>query len=228
MIVRKEAQMDSFSGLQEDTYTFFWELAFHNEISWFEENRSRYEAVVKKPLLQLAVELAPTALEVDSEFLVRPAAVVSRIRRDTRYAPVDAPFRDHAYLTYRYPGVRIGESFSLYAEFLRDSYGYGMGMYSDNPPFMDAMRKRILANQEAFLKIIQNRKLRSFVLEGVEYKRPKYPDAPAALQPWLQKKRLYFSYSSKEISRTLHPALLQEIQEGFLALKPLYRFIMGL
>lgn len=220
--------MDSFAGLTEDTYTFFWELAFHNEISWFEENRGRYEEIVKKPLLQLAMALAPTALEVDPDFQVRPAAVVSRIRRDTRYAPIDAPFRDHAYLTYRYPGVRIGESFSLYAEFLRDSYGYGMGMYSDNPPFMNAMRKRILARPEEFLEIIRSRRLKGFVLEGASYKRPKYPDAPEALQPWLNKKKLYFSYSSKEISRTLQPALLQEIEAGFLALKPLYRFIMGL
>lgn len=216
-----------FTGFYEDTYQFFWELAFQNEIAFFEKNKKRYEAVVKKPLLLLAEDLAQTALEVDPGFVVRPAAVVSRIRRDTRYAPVDAPFRDHAYLSYRYPGASLGQSFAMYVEFLRDSYGYGMGIYGDNPQFMAAFRKRALANSARFLSLAPKAES-GFALEGVDYKRAKCPDAPAELLPWLNKRRFYYAYSSKELSKTLDSALVQEVKQGFVMLKPLYRFIMGL
>lgn len=221
--------MDMFQGLSEDTYRFFWELAFHNEISYFEENRKRYEEVVKKPLLLLAAELAETALEIDPNFQTRPSAVVSRIRRDTRFAPVDAPFRDHAFLTYRYPGTRMGDSFVIYIEFMRESYGYGMGIYGDNPPFMAELRKRIIAQPDGFLSLVNAPGMRDhFVLEGVDYKRTKFPDAPKELWPWLNKRRLYYLHSSAELSKTFAPSVAQEIKDGLLLMKPLYRFIMGL
>ena len=30
-----------FQGLNEDTYQFFWEIAFHNEQSFYEANKDR-------------------------------------------------------------------------------------------------------------------------------------------------------------------------------------------
>ncbi len=222
--------MEKFSGLCEDTFRFFWELAFQNEISFFEVNRNRYETVVKKPLLLLAAELAETALEIDKSFQTRPSAVVSRIRRDTRYAPIDAPFRDHAYLSYRYPGMSLGESFVLYVEFLRDSYGYGMGIYSENAPFMAALRKRILERPDTFMTLINQPEFKNtFTLEGTDYKRPKVLDASSELMPWLNKRKLYCAHSSKQLKNTFDAAgLVEECKHGLLAMKPVYRFIMGL
>ena len=76
--------MNKFQGLTEDTYNFFWEIAFQNNQSFFNANRERYKNSVQLPLLQLASELAPSALDIDPAFQVRPSSAVSRIRRDTR------------------------------------------------------------------------------------------------------------------------------------------------
>ena len=32
-----------FQGMTEDAYQFFWDIAFHNEHAFFEENRERYK-----------------------------------------------------------------------------------------------------------------------------------------------------------------------------------------
>ncbi len=84
--------MQAFTGLTEDAYRFFWELAFQNTHAFYEENRGRYEEVVKKPLLLLAEALADTAKQVDPSFNMRPSSVLSRIRRDTRYSKDKPPF----------------------------------------------------------------------------------------------------------------------------------------
>ena len=221
--------MQAFTGLTEETYRFFWELAFQNNHAFYEENRSRYEEVVKNPMLQLARELTETAQEIDPSFNVRPSSVVSRIRRDTRYSKDKSPYRDHSWLAYKYHGMSTGESFVLYAEFERTSYGYGMGMYCPQPQYMADIRKRILARPSRFLELVNdNRLLERFELSGEEYRRPKFPDAPQELQSWLNKRRISFCFSSEELKNTMRPELVDEIKEGFQILKPLYRFIQGL
>lgn len=221
--------MQAFTGLTEDAYRFFWELAFQNTQAFYEENRGRYEDVVKKPLLLLAEALADTAKQVDPSFNVRPSSVLSRIRRDTRYSKDKSPFRDHAWLAYKYQGMPTGESFVLYAEFERTSYGYGMGMYCPQPQYMAEIRKRILTRSGKFLELVHDPKLTGkFELSGEEYRRPKFPDAAKELQPWLNKRRISYCFSSPVLSNTMRPELVDEIKEGFLILRPLYRFIQGL
>ena len=221
--------MHTFQGLTEDAYRFFWEIAFQNEHSFFEENRKRYEKSVKEPMLALADALGEAALEVDPNFNVRPSSVVSRIRRDTRYTKDKSPYRDHAFLSFKYPGAATGESFVLYAEFERTAYGYGMGMYYPLPQFMADARKRMLAQPQKFLEIVNNPAFAErFHWQGEEFKRPRFQDAPEAIRPWLNKRSMSFCFSSPELKNTMKPELVEEVQEGFRLLKPLYRFLLGL
>ncbi len=219
----------TFQGLTEDAYRFFWEIAFQNEHSFFEENRKRYEKSVKEPMLALADALGETALEVDANFNVRPSSVVSRIRRDTRYTKDKSPYRDHAFLSFKYPGAATGESFVLYAEFERTAYGYGMGMYYPLPQFMADARKRMLAQPQKFLEIVNNPAFTErFHWQGEEFKRPRFQDAPEAIRLWLNKRSMSFCFSSTELKNTMRPELVKEVREGYRLLKPLYRFLLGL
>lgn len=219
----------TFPGLTEDAYRFFWEIAFQNEHSFFEENRKRYEKSVKEPMLALADALGEAALEVDPNFNVRPSSVVSRIRRDTRYTKDKSPYRDHAFLSFKYPGAATGESFVLYAEFERTAYGYGMGMYYPLPQFMADARKRMLAQPQKFLEIVSNPAFAErFHWQGEEFKRPRFQDAPEEIRPWLNKRSMSFCFSSPELKNTMKPELVEEVRQGFRLLKPLYRFLLGL
>ena len=221
--------MNEFHGLNEDTYRFFWEIAFQNDRSFFEANRARYKQNVQAPLLALAEQLAPTALEIDPHFNVRPSSVVSRIRRDTRYSKDKSPYRDHAWLGFKPPMQRTSECFVLYAEFERESYGYGMGMYAPDPAMMQRLRERMLAHPERFLELVNAPAFAErFMLSAESYKRERYLDAPERLRPWLNLKRITFCYSSPAVSQTLRPEIADEIREAFLLMKPVYRFLMGL
>ncbi len=221
--------MTEFQGFSEDTYRFFWELAFHNERSFFEANRARYKAVVYEPLRLLTDALAPTVLDIDDSLSTRYTQVISRIRRDTRYSHDKSPYRDHAWLGFRPYGVRTGEGFVIYTEIERESYGYGMGMYAPNTEMMQTFRTRMLARPNTYLALVSEPAFQErFHLEGELFKRPHYPDAPAALRPYLNIRNLSFCFSSKELSRTLSARLTDEVIDGFRLLKPVYRFLMGL
>jgi len=221
--------MPQFQGLTEDTYRFFWEIAFQNEHAFFEANRKRYEETVKLPMYQIVEALSDAVLSVDPALNVRPSAVVSRIRRDTRYTRDKSPYRDHAFLSFKYPGAATGESFVLYAEFERDSYGYGMGMYYPLPQFMAEARRRMLAQPAKFLALVEDPALCArFQWQGEEFKRKQFKDASEALRPWLNKRSLSFCFSSEELKNTMRPGIVDEIREGYILLKPLYRFLIGL
>ena len=218
-----------FAGLTEETYRFFWDVAFHNDIGWFEENRDRYKAAVQRPLQALAAELAPTVRSIDERLNVRPAAVVSRIRRDTRYTKDKSPYRDHAWLGYKLPGSYVSESFVLYCEFERDHYGYGMGMYAPEPTMMAAIRERILARPQKFLSLVGEPSFAgAFAMEGEPYRRKKFTDVPEALSPYLNMRSLSFCFRSDRLENTLKPELLEEIRTAFTMMAPVYRFLMGL
>lgn len=218
-----------FQGFSEDSYRFFWELAFNNSRSFFDANRRRYKTVVYEPLRQLTDLLAPTVSDIDSRLSTRYSHVISHIHRDTRYSRDKSPYRDHAWLGFRLPGVRTGAGFVLYAEFERVSFGYGMGMYAPNTELMQALRAPMLARPQGFLKLIAEPGFAGrFRLEGEAYKRPRYAEAPEGIRPYLNMRSMSFSYSSPELRRTMRPELADEIIEGFLLLKPVYRFLMGL
>jgi len=221
--------MSGFQGLSQETYRFFWELAFHNNAAFFNENRERYKTVVQQPMQALVQELAPLMQQIDPEFDLRPSAVISRIRRDTRYTRDKTPYRDHVFFAFKHKGKTTGESFVIYAEFEREQYGYGMGMYFSQPAIMREMRERILARPSRFLELAEDPAFaQRFMLQGEDYKRMKMPDADQRLQPWLNKKGFSYCYSCKDLKNTMLPSLVDELKQGYTLLKPMYRFLTGL
>ena len=218
--------MPEFNGLHEDMYRFFWELAFHNDPAFFEENRARYVREVKDPLYALALNLLPTALEMDPNFTTKLSGIVSRIRRDTRYSHDKSPYRDHAWLGFRYPGNAVSESFTPYIEFERESYGYGMGMYAPDAKRMADIRARILAAPETFLSLAEDRAFAGkFTVEGESFKRVRYPNENPIIESFLNRRNLSFCYSSPELKRTTRPEILDECRAALQLMTPMYQFL---
>lgn len=221
------ARTNEFTGFTEEMYQFFWEIAFNNHESFYQQNKERYREWVQLPMRALAARLIPTALTIDPDFSTNLNTIVSRIRRDTRYTKDISPFRDHAWLSFRHPGRYLSECFVLYAEFERDHYGYGMGMYGPNPALMNPMRQRMLDEPELFLELVHDPALTSvFEPDGESFKRGRYLDADERLRPWLNRKSLSFSFRCPQLSKTMRPEIADEIIAGFAALKPLYQFLV--
>ena len=218
---------EGFTGFTPETYRFLMELQFYNDKTFFDANRPRYLKEVREPMIRLGEELAPTVQEIDPEFGVIPHKALSRIRRDTRYSKNKLPYRDHAWLSYKRPEEHNSEAMCMYFEIDTKGYGYGMGMYDVNPQLMRPIRARILADPERFLALAEDAKLKKYVLEGKEYKRDRYPEAPERLKKYLNRGGLSWCYYSTELMNTMGIGLAEEVKQAMQDLAPLYRFIMG-
>lgn len=113
-------------------FQFFRDLARHNQKTWMDANRERYQQCVVQPFRCLLEATAPTILQLDSRFDTcgRTGANFSRINRDTRFAKDKTPYRAQMYLrfTAMLPGGR--ESGQLYAGISADTATAGYAIYA--------------------------------------------------------------------------------------------------
>ncbi|MBQ3201519.1 MAG: DUF2461 domain-containing protein [Clostridia bacterium] len=218
----------NFKGFVPDTYRFLMELGFFNEKAFYHANRERCKQVVLDPMRAMALDLTPKALEIDPNFNTRLTTVVSRMNRDTRYTKDKRPYRDHCWLGFRLPNTYISESLCVYFEVEPSGYGYGMGMYGANSELMKPFRARVLADPQRFLDILADPRLQKFKVYGEPYKRDRFPDAPEAVKPYINRKGISWGYFTEDLTKTYEPELFEEVLDAFDAMKPLYRFMQGL
>jgi uncharacterized protein (TIGR02453 family) len=211
-----------------ETFDFLRDLRANNARGWFDAHRAIYTASVLGPLLALVEALAEPMLDIDSAFVVAPAVgkTISRIYRDTRFSKDKSPFRDHMWITFKRPGADWQDAPGYYCEINPDGFSYGMGLYAPTRETMDAFRGVLEKTPAVFHTAMQG--LEEFQVGGESYKRPLNPALPAELQPWYQRKSIYW-YRSGSVDARLTSADFAPFLAGeFARLAPLYAFFRGL
>jgi uncharacterized protein (TIGR02453 family) len=115
-----------------DTFQFFRDLARHNQKTWMDANRERYQECVVRPFRRLLDATAPAVLGLDSRFDTAAAGGrnFSRINRDTRFAKDKTPYRAQMYLKFCAPYQGDGETGELYAGVSAKSVTAGFRIYA--------------------------------------------------------------------------------------------------
>jgi len=116
----------------QDTFRFFRDLARHNQKTWMDANRERYQECVVQPFRRLLEATAPVVLTLDSRFdtAARGGRNFSRINRDTRFAKDKTPYRAQMYLKYAVPIAGDGETGELYAGLSATTVTAGFRIYA--------------------------------------------------------------------------------------------------
>lgn len=218
----------TFEGFSHHTYQFLMQLAFHNEKSYFEAHRDAFERDVKGPFRALEEALRPFILELDGRLRTGPMAI-SRIYRDTRFSKDKSPLRDHMWIGYKPPKCRTSEFFGMFFAITPVGYEYGMGMYSPMPVVMGKLREKMVAAPAAFLALAKDKALNErFTLSRQSFVRPRFHDENKEIQAWLNVRAFDYLFQSDKIERTMQPALVDEIIEGFSIMAPMYRYVHDL
>ena len=166
-----------FTGFSQGAVDFLTDIRFNNNNQFFEANRERYEKLVKAPLRALCEEVAPLVQTIDPRLDTRPGRVMSRIRRDTRFSKDKSPFRDHVWMSWRYPNESRSEGFDLFWGFGPDWYGWGCGMYATDKPVMDALRLHIRREPDEVRALLGAPGIRGrYAVYGESYKKLAVPD----------------------------------------------------
>ena len=76
-----------------ESFQFMKDLWDNNNKSWFDENRKRYEKVLRNPMKELAEDLSGPISIILPEFTGK--VKVSRINNDIRFSPNKPPYKEH-------------------------------------------------------------------------------------------------------------------------------------
>lgn len=220
--------MKAFSS---QTFQFLMENRFHNSREWFLEHKPNYMQYVLEPLQDLVAALSPTMLEIDSSLITEPKVdkTISRIYRDTRFARDKSLFKEHMWITFMRDKKSLHfDPACFFFEITPDHYHYGCGYYQASSAEMGAIRALVLENHPAFAalwRMLERQDI--FVPEGESYKRNRYPEAPAELWPWLNRKNLFFTHRSTDFDLLFSEHLAERVAADFLLLKPAYEFFLA-
>ncbi|MFN4079315.1 MAG: DUF2461 domain-containing protein [Saprospiraceae bacterium] len=143
--------------LTPESLQFLYDLSQNNNRDWFAANKSRYEAVLKKPFERMLEALIDEVLTFDAE-IGRPAArdCVYRIYRDTRFSADKTPYKTHISASITPGGRKTGmDSFPGY--YIHLAYGalmLGGGAYMIDKPQLAQLRRAIAQDPQALQSIL--------------------------------------------------------------------------
>ena len=220
-----------FTGFTDETIQFFLDLRFHNYTDYFHQQHDRYVENVQQLFYSLIEDLAPAMLSVDPRMEVRPYKCLSRIHRDTRFSKDKSPYRDHLWFLFRRAAEPREKSLFYYGEFGPDRLDWGLGIWGENRDVMDMFRKRMEANPDGIMAMIDDMDLpeRHLGLGGSWFKRMPVPEQiPDRLKRWYLSRDMYIGKVDPAYEWAFSDRLKTEMEKDFLAMAPLYQTLRGI
>src|SRR5207249_11599231 len=139
----------------------------HNERAWFEARRAEYEAVVKRPMLELIEELDVRLARFAPEIAGDAKRSMFRIYRDIRFSPDKSPYKTHASCWfYHRDGSRAvgreaggGAGAGFYFQIAPGDSFVGGGMWMPPRDALLKVREAIAEDPKRFAKIATDRRV---------------------------------------------------------------------
>ena len=220
-----------FTGFTEETIRFFLDLKFHNNTDYFHNEHERYVETVQSLFYSFISDLGPDMLKIDPRMEVRPYKCLSRIHRDTRFSRDKSPYRDHLWLLFRREGEPREQSLMYWFELGPGRLSWGMGFWGENRDTLDLFRKRMRANPEGTLGLLDDLKLENhgLMLGGTIHKRMEIPpEIPQRLKRWYCTKEMYIEKINPDYQMVFSDRIVKEVRKDYIAMSPLYRLLKGL
>jgi uncharacterized protein (TIGR02453 family) len=126
--------------LSRELFAFLAELRRHNNREWFNENKDRYLAEVRDPVLAFIASLAPGLAGVSRHISVDPrpsGGSMMRIYRDTRFSRDKTPYKTNVGIHFGLKAPRDFEAPGYYLHLEPGHVFMGAGIWH---PGADALR----------------------------------------------------------------------------------------
>jgi len=127
-------------AVSRDVFAFLAELRRHNNREWFNENKDRYLAEVRDPMLALIASLAPGLARISRHISVDPrpsGGSLMRIYRDTRFSRDKTPYKTNVGIHFGLEAPRDFDAPGYYLHLEPGSVFMGAGIWH---PGADALR----------------------------------------------------------------------------------------
>jgi uncharacterized protein (TIGR02453 family) len=209
-------------------FQFLVDLRFNNERPWFNANKERYEAQLKRPFLRFIEALGPRLAKVNPAYVAEPRSFF-RIYRDTRFAKDKTPYKTHAAAQFRHhaaTGDVHAPGFYLHLE--PGDCWMGGGIWMPEPEPLKAIRTRIAKKPPAWMALKKS-KLKWW--DEDQLKRPPKGFDPEHALIGDIKRRSFITWVNFTDTQVCAPDFLDRFVVGLKKVDPLVRFLcsaMGL
>jgi uncharacterized protein (TIGR02453 family) len=133
--------------VSRDIFAFLAELRRHNNREWFNENKDRYLADVRDPMLALIASLAPGLARISRHISVDPrpsGGSLMRIYRDTRFSRDKTPYKTNVGIHFGLKAPRDFEAPGYYLHLEPGSVFMGAGLWHPGADALRAIRTAIV------------------------------------------------------------------------------------
>lgn len=168
--------MAVFEGFPDGTLPFLQALKANNNKAWFNDNKDRYEALVREPALAFIESVGPGLAEISPHFRAIPKKVggsLMRVYRDTRFAKDKTPYKTNIGIQFRHELGKDVHAPGFYVHIEPEGCFVGAGIWHPESKVLNDIRTFIDDNPAAWKKAIQRGTFaKQFQLEGDSLKRP--------------------------------------------------------
>jgi uncharacterized protein (TIGR02453 family) len=210
-----------------DYLDFFIELAANNHKDWFDLNRKRYEASVKKPFAHF------TQTVIDRIALANPSFnhvlakdCIFRINRDIRFSADKTPYKLMCSAVVSPEGKKSTAINGIYFELTPEHVRVYGGVYEIDKENLLELREGIAANLAEFMRLVSEAPFSSFYgsIHGEKNKMlPSHLKSAAAQEPLIFNKQFYF-YATFPAELILKDELLDTLVKAYEIGKPIESF----
>lgn len=205
-----------------DFNQFFKDLAKNNNKEWFDANRKRYEASVKKPFEAFVAEAIKRIAKHDKTIDIEPKDAIFRINRDIRFSKDKTPYKLEASAVVSPAGRRDHHIPGIYFAFGPENVKFYGGAWSPDKDQLIAIREAIMKDGKGFRKVIGAKAFTTLfgTVQGEANKvLPAEFKAAAAKEPLIANKQFYVG-AEKPAKLVTDPKLMDMLMDHWLAMCP--------
>ena len=216
-----------FSGFTDKTVEFMWGIRFNNERGWFEEHKELYLKEFYEPMKELGEEVYSVLRAKRPDYDLR--CKVTRIYRDARRLHGRGPYKESLWFSIERPAEIWTDKPSFWFELMPEGWSYGMGYWVSKPATMAKLRKRIDRNpaeMEVLMRKLNSQK--EFVLNTVDYKKPRSQAPSKLLEPWYRAKYFTIAHTDELTDELFSREIVNRLNTGYEFLLPYYDYFVTL
>ncbi len=158
------------------TFKFLKDIAANNNRTWFDENKPRYEALVREPALDF-IEMMETPLKKFAPHFRADARKVGgslmRVYRDTRFANDKTPYKTNIGIQFRHALGKDVHAPGFYVHIANDGCFFAAGCWHPKADALWTIRNTVAQHPELWFKARDDKKLNvHWMLDGDALSRP--------------------------------------------------------
>jgi uncharacterized protein (TIGR02453 family) len=219
-------EISAFAGFGPQALAFFKALDFHQDRTWFQDNRALYEREVRAPMAALIEALSAACAARGLPLRGDPKRSQFRIYRDTRVSHDKRPYKTNAGATLTRDGEKLGPGV-LYLHLDPKGCFMAAALYRPEPAVLRTMRERIIKDPAKWRRVVKALDKAGLPLARTEALTRLPRGFEAAEGEIAEAMKLRHFMVRREIAETRirAPALVADIADFATAARPLLDFV---